>query len=286
MKVVIVAIDGLEYNLVEKWNIDLFKQKMYGKHDVKVAVRSNEPLYTPLIWASFLLGEPSYKYGYTKIKLEERRGVYGYKSVLKYLYLIKLKTLGPRSLKIRDLMIRLKLYDFDKVRKSARVIEAMPKGLLEKTFIYDALKKGYKVVYNSIPSLPNDRYAEYRAYLFKYFNSSIDERVNILNMLYNETEKDLQNIINELYETDLAIYYTPLIDEAHHMLYRPRSRKAMIHLRRYYKLVEKQVYKLMKLLEDQEKLFLIVSDHGYDPSIHEHSDYGFWSSNIYLNVKP
>ncbi|MEB3779292.1 MAG: alkaline phosphatase family protein [Desulfurococcales archaeon] len=286
MRVTIIAIDGLEYNLVEKWNINTFKQKYYGKHDVTVAVKPGEPLYTPLIWASFLLGEPSYIYGYTDKIMKKKRGEVGYSGILKYLFYIKFSILGTRQLKLREILLKLGLFKSDKIKEKAHIIESMPSHLLKKTFIQKAIDNNLKVKYNSIPSMPNDKYAEYRVFLYKYFNSSIKDRILILNKLYNETESDLNNILNNINTYDLVIYYTPLLDEAHHMLYRPNKPIAMVHLRRYYKLVEKQFLRIVNSINYNNSLVLIVSDHGYDPSTHEHSNYGFWSSNLKLEVNP
>ena len=53
MKLLILGLDGLEYKLVERWNLEVFKQKVYGSHDVSFF----RNIFTPIVWASFLLGE-------------------------------------------------------------------------------------------------------------------------------------------------------------------------------------------------------------------------------------
>lgn len=49
MKVLVLAIDGLEYKLVKKWNISTYMQKKYGKHDISVALKPGDPISTPLL---------------------------------------------------------------------------------------------------------------------------------------------------------------------------------------------------------------------------------------------
>lgn len=286
MKVFIAAIDGLEYNLVEKWDIGKFKQAKYGRHDVKVAVREGDPLYTPLIWASFLLGQPAYKYGFDMSYIQSRKAEYGYNPLLRLLFKARLRLLGSRRLGVREFLSRIGLFNSEAVRRTTHKIEVMPPDLVEKTFIHEARRRGYRVWYRNIPSLPGDKYAEYRAFLYKYFEADIRERLRMLDQLYRESESDLVDALKAVADGyDLIVYYTPLLDEAHHMLYRPGKPKLMVRLRRYYRLVEDQVGRIAEALGG-DWVLLIVSDHGYDPSIHEHSDYGFWSFSRGLGYEP
>ena len=285
MRVFIAAIDGLEYNLVVKWDMKTFMQKKFGVHDVTVSVKPGEPLYTPLIWASFLLGEPAYKYGFDMDYIESRKAEYGYNIILRYLFKIRKTFLKNKRLGLREFLAKKGIFDINNVKRQSHKIEVMPDSLLARTFIAECKKRGLRVLYKNIPSMPNDKYSRYRAYLFEYFNSEFNKRIEILNELYSETQKDLYYILNNINKYDLIIYYTPLIDEAHHMLYRPGKLSLMVRLRQYYGLVEKQV-SLIKENLDRNDLLLIVSDHGYDPNIHEHSNYGFWSSNLPLDPEP
>ena len=58
MRVFILAIDALEYDLVEKFRLNNLKQTEYGKIDVSEFRRyhPSSELWTPLIWASFISG--------------------------------------------------------------------------------------------------------------------------------------------------------------------------------------------------------------------------------------
>lgn len=53
----IIALDGLEYTLVEKFDLKHLKQREYGKVDVSEFLE----LVTPLIWASFITGQSAEK---------------------------------------------------------------------------------------------------------------------------------------------------------------------------------------------------------------------------------
>jgi len=285
LRVIVLGIDGLEYNLVARWRLRPYMQEQYGRHDVRSAVREGDPLYTPLIWAAFLLGEPAYKYGFDYRYLEEQKTRAGYNVVLRVLYRVKRSLLGSRDTGLRRLLARLGLYRVDRVREVAEKVEVLPPHILEKTFVYEARRRGLQVEYNTFPGLPGDKYAGERASLFQLFDAPFSERVRKLDEVYRESLEDAEALIGRLGGADLVLYYTPLIDLAHHMLYRPGNLKAMVALRRYYNLMMGIVSRFREAAGG-DSLLLIVSDHGYDPSIHEHSDYGFWSSNLALPRRP
>ena len=53
MKIIILGVDGLEYEHVVKYKLSNIMQKQYGKTDLSVF----DVVVTPLIWASFLTGK-------------------------------------------------------------------------------------------------------------------------------------------------------------------------------------------------------------------------------------
>lgn len=55
-KICIIGIDGLEYDLVEKWNLKNLKQVEHGKSIVPLDEMTNDPL-SPDVWATFLTGK-------------------------------------------------------------------------------------------------------------------------------------------------------------------------------------------------------------------------------------
>ena len=283
MKVLVLGIDGLEARLIEKWHIREYMQKYYGVHDVTIAVKPGEPIYTPLIWASFLLGEPAYKYGFTarRILIERDKRAYG---ILAPLYALRVKLLGERRLGIRPILKKIGLYRRGRVKKVLHEVEALPKEALKHTIVEEARRRGFKVWVKEFPGLGDIKYAEVRATFYKYLDSPLEERVRRLNEIYEYSISTLREAVNSTQDNDLVLYYTALIDEANHMLYRPGNLKTMTLLATYYKKLAKEIR--LKTRNLQNTTVLIVSDHGYDPSVHEHSNYGFWSSNRSLPFNP
>ena len=56
MKILIIGIDALEYNLVKKYNLKNLKQAQYIKIKVPINKELKKPT-TPSVWASFLAGK-------------------------------------------------------------------------------------------------------------------------------------------------------------------------------------------------------------------------------------
>ena len=59
MKVLIIALDGLEFDIVKRYELRNLRQKVYGK----IELNNFKKIYTPIIWASFITGLPPEKHG-------------------------------------------------------------------------------------------------------------------------------------------------------------------------------------------------------------------------------
>lgn len=66
-KAVILGIDALEYDLVEKLDSQILKQVEYGKVKVPILIGDKDPK-TPTVWASFISGASPELHGVTKFK--------------------------------------------------------------------------------------------------------------------------------------------------------------------------------------------------------------------------
>ena len=55
-RMVILGIDGLDYDLVVKWNLESLMQRDYGQITVPISEKMGIPK-SPQVWASFLTGE-------------------------------------------------------------------------------------------------------------------------------------------------------------------------------------------------------------------------------------
>ena len=165
-----------------------------------------------------------------------------------------------------------------------RNIERLPSELKKETVVAEAEKLGYRVWIKEFPSYNDEKVAELRAFLREYFYTDLKERLKLLEGIYLFSIELLKESMEMVNENDLVLYYSPLIDYANHMLYRPKKPKPMLYLSIFYRRMDRLIESISHKLKDTA--ILIVSDHGYDPSKHEHSRYGFWSSNVNLEMKP
>lgn len=279
-----LAIDGLEAELVERWRLKTYMQKYHGIHDVTIAVQKGEPLYTPLIWTSFLLGEPSYRYNFTMKEIRIKREAVGY-GFLTPLYKFRLKILGKRNLGIRNLLTKLGIYNLKKVAESLYNIESLPLNIREKTIVEELRRKGYKVWCSEFPGLGDAYSAKIRATFSKYFDVDLKKRKELLEEVYKHDLEVLRKTTYAVEKYDCIFSYMVSIDIANHMFYRPKNIKSIIFLSRYYKKLAIDIEKTIMTKSDSLAI-LIVSDHGYNPNTHEHSTYGFWSLNVRTSITP
>ena len=133
MKLLIIGLDGLDYNIVLRWNLRDYLQEYYGKHYVGFACR----LYTPILWGMFLTGINVEEHGYNLEKLKEKRSLEVWKySFLRKMYMFR-KKIPIKKLGIRPILVTLGL-----ARKYPPSI--MPDHLLRQTFIEELKSKGLK----------------------------------------------------------------------------------------------------------------------------------------------
>ncbi|RLF21255.1 MAG: hypothetical protein DRM97_06925 [Thermoprotei archaeon] len=265
MKVLIIGLDGLEPNLVEKWRIEGFKQKIHGRH----YVGSLRTLYTPILWACILTGMDVTKHGYDSRSLRVKRALDGLPGPLRPLYRLRLKLLGGKNLHLRSLMVKLKL-----AKAYPPII--MPQHLIEKTFIEKAKRQGLRVEAIEVPSYNEDRNATYRGMCAKHALAPLSEKKSLLEELVEDAHQRIERSMQAIRDSyDLVFVYLPLPDLAHHMFF--RGLKELILLRAHYGVLESMIQPLLKLASERGYFSLIISDHGFDIKKYYHSEYGFWS---------
>lgn len=283
MKVIVLGLDGLEVRLVKRWQLRGLMQREWGIHDTYPVCRGGEPIYTPIIWSAFLLGRNPSTSGFTFKRLLMERMKVGY-GLLYPLYRIRVALFSNRKLGLRKYMMKLGLFNLNRIKREMRNIERLPNELKEETLVAEAERLGYRVWIKEFPSYNDEKVAELRAFLGEYFYADFRERLKLLEEIYLFSIELLKEAVEMINENDLILYYSPLIDYANHMLYRPKKPKPMLYLSIFYRRINRLFESISHKLKDTA--ILIVSDHGYDPSKHDHSRYGFWSSNVNLKTKP
>jgi len=253
MKVVILAYDGLEYDLVVKWKLKNIMQEYYGKYEAPISPKRGKP-FTPNAWVSFITGLPPEVHGvddwwsFGKI-LDWLRfhppfiWIKGKRMILKKLGIkIKPKVVGKEYIKYDTI--------FDLVKPSIPLFIPAYNEPVEPHIEYGlALEKGVR---------------EYIRTIWKWHNIRKET-------LFKNLDKDWK----------LLMIWFDIADVLGHVCIvkcRNELFKAYLDLNSIAKRVRDKL--------DNETAILIVSDHGMEVTADgvtgDHSKYGFWS----LNVKP
>lgn len=258
MKVSIIGIDGLEYDLVEELNLRNIKQVEYGK-----VIEPHSILLTPLLWASFITGSlnhgvksftvrrnPIIKFGGSMF---EKLGIHGHAS--------------PRRFVRKGLM------------KLGLSTSPVDKRDLQTRTIFDYAKNPVAIsipAYNEWQSIHNMRLK----YPFVKLVGEHNEKkaTECIETNWRIFRRKLNYTLSLLEERDwdlLMVHFLILDTIGHLYWYKPGK------LRDAYRYVNNLVDKFLSKIKDQ--WVLIVSDHGMKKGVH--TNYAFYSTNIPLGLK-
>ena len=270
VKILIIGLDGLDPDLVERWRMCWFKQRFYGRHYVGLI----KDLYTPILWSCFLTGLNVEEHGYSLSELKEKRASDAFRSkLLCKLYLLRKRIIPIKKLGLRKLLIKFGLVD-------PYPGSIMPEHLLRKTFLEELKARGYSVVAIEVPGYNESRNEYYRVKIDELVTASFRERSKLVEEALEDTSERVDRAIEYVASGyDVIFVYSPLPDVAFHMAVEPN-----LSIRAWLRSIHHSLYKVVKELLDIAKenkyAVLIVSDHGFDLKNYYHSNYGFWSLNI------
>ncbi|NJE46080.1 hypothetical protein E3E35_01375 [Thermococcus sp. GR7] len=262
-RIIILGIDGLEYDLVREWNLKYLQQRAFTKTDLS----DFEVIVTPPIWASMLTGK--------KIPEIEEPFIRRQKFIAKKGNITRVRTPWYVKLgaKILPLPIRRMLGDW---------ITSNP---FEATYDYLLKNKKYPTIFdyfdktwtNGIPSYGrNVSNPETKAAMREAIKGNLKPLVEYAMMTYKQDRRALFDALDRDYK--LIFWYTPFLDEISHFYIRKK-----LKLMNLYFDVNKLVKEVSEKLDEGDVLY-IISDHGMepipgDPRGGDHSDHGFFSSN-------
>ena len=266
-RVCILALDALEYDLVEQFNLENIKQQEYGKTDIS----NFKDLATPIIWASFISGLPPEKHG-LDIKAVPRWR-------------------SPAIDKLRQLTIKVGL---DRIKGKGRLLELL--GFEHRPF-YEEMITDFRITqtetfFDIIPNAkalsvpPYQKWIATETQLFLRQAIDNEEKLNafeehVLKIFERKREKCLKT----LQEGDWNLFMTHFMftDLLGHLYAGNATKMFGVYIK-----AEQLVEDAKKLIDD-ETLLLIVSDHGMKSigkgTFGEHSDHGFYSSNFPLSLE-
>jgi len=272
-KVIILGIDAIEYDLIEKWNLNNLKQKEYGKTIIPLSA-GQEPA-TEIIWPCFITGKEPEEMGYSSLNI----------------YSKSLKTIMPLILPvIRKLFIDTKarngtqkiqgrsslLYLSIILLKKVGLIHKPTKDDIKVETIFD--NKKIKSIHLHIPILDKDAFPEYRKNIIKAISEKLHHPI-----IEIKQKNEFTNRSKEVYDCikknnwQLFMQYFFVLDGVQHIFYRNHKKIA-----KFYLMFDEFIKKVSEIIDDKT-LLLIVSDHGLKKGIH--TPYGFYSVNKKLGLK-
>jgi len=269
MKLLIIGLDGLDYDLVERWGLAFYKQKYYGKHYVGFLKK----LYTPIIWSCFLTGIDVTTQGYSLNELRVKRVMDCLHPILRPIYKLRVRILRGRRLFVRGFLVRLHLV-------KAYPPSIMPKHLIKQTFLNimeDSI--GAKVYAIEVPGYNERNNERYRSQIKGLASATVCRKLEYIEGVLKDCEKRVESAIKAVTDSDDIVFlYLPLPDIAHHLLFRGLAE--ITYLRQHYGKLSRMLKPLVDKASNNGYRILMVSDHGFDLNRYYHSDYGFWSINF------
>jgi len=258
VKVCILAIDGLEYNLAVQWKLKNLLQTTYGKIELTPEYyhKSENVPITPKVWAGFITGKKPSVHGINKFwtygKLEKIRNlplIRNLKGKRKLLWRIGIK---PRILDRQDLKTKT---------------------------IFDIVKPSIAL---DVPTynLPTETQFAFRKAITLHGIEAF------IKCAWETFEKRRQTFLEKLDSNwKLLMAYFSLLDALGHVCIKKKPEELL----KAYKTIDKLAEETKNRLNEQH-ICLIVSDHGMklseDGISGTHSNHAFWSLNIETDWKP
>ena len=246
MKVLILAYDGLEYNLVKRWKLRNLLQVKYGKYKAHISEKYKEP-YTPEAWITIITGTTNHNikewwvYNNSLEKLRYKPPFKWIRGKRKFLKLIGIK---PRLPNKNDLKIKT---------------------------IFDLTKKPIPLF---IPGYNEPTEPHYR--LKKAFEKGLEEYIKTIWQIHYWRKWEFFNILDKEW-WDLFMCWFDLADLLGHIF----IAKNRMELYKGYVELDKIAMNVKDSI-DKNTLLLILSDHGMKAmpdGTGDHSFHGFWSIN-------
>jgi predicted AlkP superfamily phosphohydrolase/phosphomutase len=272
-KVIILGIDAIEFDLIEKWNLNNLKQKEYGKTIVPKSA-GQEPA-TEIIWPCFITGEEPEEMGYSSLNIYSKslKTIMPLISpVIRKLFLNTKTKNGTQKIQGRFSLLYLSII----LLKKVGLIHKPTKDDIKAETIFD--NKKIKSIHLHIPILDKDAFPEYRKNIINAISEKLHHPIVEIKQKNEFTirSKEVYDCIKKN-NWQLFMQYYFVLDGVQHIFYRNHKKIA-----KFYLMFDEFIKKVSEIIDD-ETLLLIVSDHGLKKGIH--TPYGFYSVNKKLGLK-
>lgn len=254
MRVVVLAYDGLEYDLVVRWNLRGIMQRHYGRHRAVMSPRYGKA-HTPSSWVSFITGLPPEEHGVDDW--------WSWGRILDWLRIHPpLSWIKGKRLLLAKLGINIK----------PRVVG---KDLVRHETVFDTVQPSVAI---NVPGWnePTEPHIEYG----EAAKRSVRELIDKVWEWHEHRKNQLFKALGDSSKWRLLMAWFDLADLIGHAC----MVKCRLELRKAYAELDRLTRQVAARIP-QNTAILVVSDHGMKPmpdGTGDHTDYGFWS----INVKP
>lgn len=254
-----MGLDGLDYDLVNQWNLTALLQEQHGQVKVPINQKRGVPL-SPEVWASFLAGK--------HVQRDFERPIAPLTPLFKILRCLRSRIVSPLGLtqRIKE-MVGVEIHGQAKIGFGA--------SLNETTFLDLTNSRAINVPYY------NCDYTNF-SILHQYDANKISHK-KVIQLLKGVFAKRIRHILDEipkLKDVDVVFAYINFPDALQHQMFTNPP-----FIKQHYAELDYYVQALMEKL-GEEFLSIIISDHGFDLNAGSHSLHAFYSSNKPLNPKP
>jgi len=267
MKLAILAFDGLEYDLVERFKLKNIKQRQYGKLSIpeECYTETRDPRgekvyepWTPYVWSAFLTGKLPTETGLSKETL-----VKWDKSALQLLRTFSMKI------------------GLGRIRNKRKIFEKL--GFKRKHFSLEDHKYPTIFSYTKAPRIINVPTVS-KGWGVELEGKDFNEMLGVSWQRFYDIRKETLKSV-EGGGWDLLMAYTRLLDIVGELCF-GNFRK----LFKAYNVCNEFVGRVKEHLNDNNTICLVISDHGMErfgnTSFGRHSDHAFYSINITTSWKP
>jgi len=271
-RIIILGLDALEYNIVERLDLKYLKQKEYGKTKVPITEGWKEPA-TVIVWPCFITGCQPKEMGYTSPILFKQPFQFFldkiYFPIRNYMFETKyVEDVGEKKLS-QDVLNIFK----DTTRKSKIARHPEKKDIKAPTLFDNDFKNSHN--YIPVYDMKMDTLARWDIFNVMENPELKIDFVNKYRKEIKDKKSELFNLLEEDYKLIMMYWYC--LDAIQHALFKDRLTIDEFYMR---------FNSLVKEIQDaisKDDMILIISDHGQEKGIH--TTYGFYSSNQKLGLE-
>jgi predicted AlkP superfamily phosphohydrolase/phosphomutase len=274
MRVLILGIDALDYDLVNKWDLKNLKQLEYGKVIVPITKATVEPA-TEIVWPCFITGKEPKEMGFDSPVLYRQP----YKWFYDHIYSItpsQFDDVHPENIISEKNTKRLFLDKISSILTKIGFFYHPSRSDIKAPTLFD--NNSLKTAHFHIPVYDKDPFPEYRKQIVDVIMKkiSVSEFNEECKRSFNDRANKLIQYLKNNNDWNLVMMYWFCLDAIQHAFFNNK-----LKIMDFYLMFNEFIGALKSKLTS-ETLLLIISDHGQKKGIH--TNYGFYSCNKKLSL--